>query len=205
MDYKEDDIIKKLKEWQPDVDIQQLWNLVRHEAPIGKNRRRYFILPLFLGLILGGMMMYLYNENHLKLVICDDSDLVDSLRNELTLANEKISKLNSGPQEYLGGNPKSALNKYSIKSSVNQINKVRDNFVKQRPKSTDLLAKTAQPPQPDSEPQQSWLFFHPVKSLSIFPNTNKDNVEMPNIQLVACNFKNPNNKYHYCPTKKKEG
>ena len=34
-----------------------------------------------------------------------------------------------------------------------------------------------------------------MNGLSILPNSNMDKVEMPNIQLVACNFKNPNNKY----------
>ncbi|MBK7695589.1 MAG: hypothetical protein IPI30_15120 [Saprospiraceae bacterium] len=118
MDYNEDDIIKKVKEWQPDVDTQQLWNSVRHEAPIGKKRRRYFILPLFLGLILGGMMMHLYKENYLKLVICDDSVLVDSLRNELTLANEKISKLNRVTQGYFVGDTK---NPHLASIYINQL------------------------------------------------------------------------------------
>ena len=195
MDYNEDDIIKKVKEWQPDVDTQQLWNSVRHEAPIGKKRRRYFILPLFLGLILGGMMMHLYKENYLKLVICDDSVLVDSLRNELTLANEKISKLNRVAQGYFVGDTKPTFGKYLYKSTGNQRKKVRDNVVNQEPESAYLFANTAQPLQPDSEPQQSQLFFQPINSLHILPNTKQDRVEMPILQRKASYFQNPDNKY----------
>ncbi|MBK8111987.1 MAG: hypothetical protein IPK46_17515 [Saprospiraceae bacterium] len=195
MDYNEDDIIKKVKEWQPDVDTQQLWNSVRHEAPIGKKRRRYFILPLFLGLILGGMMMHLYKENYLKLVICDDSVLVDSLRNELTLANEKISKLNRVAQGYFVGDTKPTFGKYLYKSTGNQRKKVRDNVVNQEAKSAYLFANTAQPLQPDSEPQQSQLFFQPINSLHILPNTKQDRVEMPILQRKASYFQNPDNKY----------
>ena len=43
MDYNKDDIIKKVKEWQPDVKSEQLGISVRHEADFRKKRRDDFI------------------------------------------------------------------------------------------------------------------------------------------------------------------
>ena len=91
MEYNEEDIINKLKDWQPKVNTEEIWNSVKNKAPIVRRKRNKFIIPFFLGLCMGVVGLYLLPMERNATLICSSSQKVNLLKKQLALAYTELN------------------------------------------------------------------------------------------------------------------
>jgi hypothetical protein len=92
MIYNEDDIKEKLNSQSANVDTGQLWNDLKHHAPIKKNRKWLpFLFVFTLGGILSAAMFHFFFRTPCVQVEGNSKVVIDSLMSENKYLQEKLS------------------------------------------------------------------------------------------------------------------
>lgn len=90
MEYNEEDLIKKLKDWQPKVNAEEIWNSVKNKAPVKRRKRNKFLIPFLLGLCTGILGMYWVSIEQNAALVCDKSAKEDLLNKQLASVQKQL-------------------------------------------------------------------------------------------------------------------